>query len=404
MAYRDVEYSNDNYSELLDPADDEEKIELNSLAEDMTTLYEELCNVRKVVLINRVKPLDKPQPEKKNEESKLKTKKLDAPTFSGNLREYPTFKRDYERHMHPVYGNDAYALRGCLKGNAEKVVRGVEDNYQEMFHRLDKKYGCEEKLVDSVMGELKGLKRIQEGDVSKFVKFVEIVESAWLDLSKMGMQAEMDTAMMISQVEKLLPLIQRREWAIYRQQSDGKQEKGSFKMMMKFLIQEKNAIEYMTDDLRWPEYVTKGNSNFAELNQIEVEDKSGRGVVDEMQFQMKIVIDGLAQVAQAISNSSFEGRNPYRSNTPRNNRQYSNQFSNLNPYNYAGMNSRKKCWFHNVDDHEIQNCNAFKALELPARMEAVRKQFACFNCLKPGHVANRTWPKATRIMVKAKLY
>ena len=104
-----------------------------------------------------------------------------------------------------------------------------------------------------------------------------------------------------SYVEKVLPLIQRSEWAIYRQNSDGRGEKGSFINIIKFLIHENNAIEYMTDDLR--------------------------------------------------------------------------------------------CWIHNVDDHEIQNCNALKTMDLNSRMEAVRNQFACFNCLTPGHVASRCFNK-----------
>ena len=49
------------------------------------------------------------QLEKKDEKSRIRTKKLDAPVFSGNLREYPTFKKDYATHMYPVYGEDAYA-------------------------------------------------------------------------------------------------------------------------------------------------------------------------------------------------------------------------------------------------------------------------------------------------------
>ena len=69
---------------------------------------------------------------------------------------------------YPVYGEDAYALMGCLKEDAEKVVRDVEDDYRKMFQRLDEKYGCEEKLVDSVMGELKELSGIQDGDIVGF--------------------------------------------------------------------------------------------------------------------------------------------------------------------------------------------------------------------------------------------
>ena len=87
----------------------------------------------------------------------------------------------------------------------------------------------------------------------------------------------------------------------------------------------------------------------------------------ETQSQMvKMVIDGLAQVAQAVSNSSLDGRSSYWPNTQRdNNRLY-------NAYVGAGMNNNRRNWIHNAYDHELQNCNTFETMNLNSRMEAVR--------------------------------
>ena len=41
--------------------------------------------------------------EMKERNFQVKVKKLDAPTFDGDVRSYPSFKRDYERHMIPSY-------------------------------------------------------------------------------------------------------------------------------------------------------------------------------------------------------------------------------------------------------------------------------------------------------------
>ena len=46
-----------------------------------------------------------------------------------------------------------------------------------------------------------------------------------------------------------------------------------------------------------------------------------------------------------------------------------------------------------MDDHDILHCNAFKDLEVTARMDVVRKQSVCFCCLKIGHVANKCFFK-----------
>jgi hypothetical protein len=73
-----------------------------------------------------------------------------------------------------------------------------------MFRRLDLKYGRPEKLTDNILSELKGLKNIQEGDHMKFISMVETVETCWLDLQRMKLESEINTATMISEIEKLV--------------------------------------------------------------------------------------------------------------------------------------------------------------------------------------------------------
>jgi hypothetical protein len=57
-------------------------------------------------------------------------------------------------------------------------------------------------LADNILSELKGLKNIPEGDHMKFISMVETVETCWLDLKRMKLESEMNTATMISQIEK----------------------------------------------------------------------------------------------------------------------------------------------------------------------------------------------------------
>ena len=85
-------------------------------------------------------------------------KPLDAPRFTGNIRDYPNFKQDFSRLMTRQFGKDPYALRQCLAGSALDTVKGVENDFQEMFARLDGKYGNARKLVDAIIFELKKLK------------------------------------------------------------------------------------------------------------------------------------------------------------------------------------------------------------------------------------------------------
>ena len=81
------------------------------------------------------------------------------------------------------------------------------DDFDEMMNRLDRKYGCSTKLVDSIINDIRKLKKVSDEDHAKLlIKMIETVERAWQDLKGMGLEAEMNTSLMISQIGKLLPL------------------------------------------------------------------------------------------------------------------------------------------------------------------------------------------------------
>ena len=142
----------------------------------------------------------------------IQVKALDAPRFMGDIREYANFKHDFKRLMEPAYGKDAYALRSRLFGPALQTVKGVADDYTQMFQRLDDVFGNSRKFVDSIIYDIKSIKPIQEGDNKKFITMVDIIERCWLGLKRINLTGEIDTIVMISMVEKLLPPTQKREW------------------------------------------------------------------------------------------------------------------------------------------------------------------------------------------------
>lgn len=108
-----------------------------------------------------------------------------------------------------------------------------------MFKRLDLKYGRPDKLADTVLTDIKALKIVPRGNSKTFIEMVEIVEGCWLSLKRMGLGKEMDNATMISEIEKLLPSIQKREWALLKI----KLKHTAFSDFLRFLLDEKTAIE-----------------------------------------------------------------------------------------------------------------------------------------------------------------
>ena len=124
--------------------------------------------------------------------------------------------KDYSNYMETAYGDDAYALRSCLSGKALDITSGVDDDYDEMWRRLNNFYCNPEKLIDSVLQEIKNLPIVRENDSSGFIYLVNTIEKCFLDLKKLGLEREMDTSAMVSHVERLLPRLQMREWTVLK--------------------------------------------------------------------------------------------------------------------------------------------------------------------------------------------
>ena len=82
------------------------------------------------------------------------------PTFDGDIRQYPRFKKDFEQHVLPGLPKESapYALRSCLGREPLSTVRSVEDDIEEMLKRLDEKYGDPAKIADVVIESIKGVK------------------------------------------------------------------------------------------------------------------------------------------------------------------------------------------------------------------------------------------------------
>ena len=198
-AYKGLEIKNDDYLEALDSQDEADKAVIEAIDKDVTVMYAELCTARTIMAKVRaqskferteVKPSTVSLGNGRTEGDKMKVKRLETPKFSGVMRNYPSFKRDYKLHVESYYGKDTFALKNCLTGEALGYVQAVDDDYDEMVKRLDFKYGRPDKLVNGILSELKGLRKCEEND-KKFVQIVNTIEKGYLDLKRLGLQHEL---------------------------------------------------------------------------------------------------------------------------------------------------------------------------------------------------------------------
>ena len=122
---------------------------------------------------------------------KFNVKKISAPEFKGDIRSYAIFKDDYIRLIESKYGDDNFALRSCLSDDVIKQFIWSTD-YQENWKRLDSKYGSSPKVIDYVINSIKTLKPISEGNNSKLIESINVIERGWFYLKRLNKEGEIE--------------------------------------------------------------------------------------------------------------------------------------------------------------------------------------------------------------------
>ena len=383
-AFKNLEERHTEYIELLDTENKDENKLYTAAETNMETQYGRLIEVRSRVNNSANEGNIDKLPTAKFQT--VRVKKLDAPSFGGNLTEYPSFIRDYETHMKPVYGNDPYALKKCLHGEALLTVKGVDDDFNEMKERLDYKYGRPDKLASAIVNKLKNLKAIPEGYNMKFIEFVEIVEQCWLEVKKLDMKEEMNNVTMVTEIEKLMPFHLLREWCIQKDEFQLSHTKNQFPDLLKFLIREKQTMEYIMESTGVKRKPREVKLNLNALVQEKEECNTVELLLNAQKQNdetLNKVVQGLTQVIESMKilpvNRQGYGDN-YQFRTPINRQGYSDNYQVRAPIN-------KKCWLHKSDNHEISICSTFLSMDNKTKIETLRNNGACYSCLNAGHLS-----------------
>ena len=247
------------------------------------------------------------------------------PKFSGNCRDWPQFKKDFEKQVSSVIVDEStvsYALRNALPDNAKSLVRNMSDNIKEMWTRLDERYGDEGKIVEIVLNGIKHFRPIKENEERRLLAFIDIIEKASMELKYLGREPGIKNSTIISIIEEKLPDDLRKKWIERIYEKDSAIDKGDkFPGFLKFLLERKMVVEY---DL-----------NLLKRNKEEV----------KANVRLNLVGDS--------------GQKPA---TP-------------------------KCFLHPGSEHRTDECRLFLDKSVRERSDLVNERRACFNCLNIGHTS-----------------
>ena len=124
-------------------------------------------------------------------------------------------------------------------------MKSIDHDLDAMWKRLDEKYGDPAKVVDE------NTRNLKDGVNKKVVEFINIVEDGYRDLKRLGLEKEITTTTSVRVIEKKLPADVRKEWAKLVSSEDSTvNNMDKFPSLLKFLLNQKQAIEYENADLR----------------------------------------------------------------------------------------------------------------------------------------------------------
>ena len=142
------------------------------------------------------------------------------PKFEGDIREYARFKSQYNKVVKPHVKNEddeIYVLKTeCLKKEAEEHVRNVDDSLQEIWKRLEDRFGRPELASRAFLSDLRQITQVAEGDNMKFIKLVDVVERCYKGLERIGMESEISNSTIIGTIEDRLPPSLKMRWSILK--------------------------------------------------------------------------------------------------------------------------------------------------------------------------------------------
>ena len=181
----------------------------------------------------------------------IKINKPDPIKFSGQPRDFATFKREFEAIVVPRRdaSDIGFHLKQAVPSKHRHLLNNIElSEYEEMMEVLRQEFGSRGKVVKSVTVEIDRMKAVTSD--SGFVEFVEKLEKMKRDLESVHYLEDLTTASTISKIEEKLPALVKIDWKkiVIKEKYRDKSAKENFEKLMEFLIDYKEIVKYDLTD------------------------------------------------------------------------------------------------------------------------------------------------------------
>ena len=172
----------------------------------------------------------------------IKLEKITLKKFDGNIRHYPKFKEEFELYVKPTCIEDqlAIVLWFHLSKKVQNEIDCIDINRSDLWSLLNQKYGSKGKQIDAILGDVI---KVMYGTSNNVLMLINVVETAYRDLARIGCQSEMHSVLFISMIERKLPKNIRFDWTKYAIENYDADGDVKFKQMLKLLRKWKAILE-----------------------------------------------------------------------------------------------------------------------------------------------------------------
>ena len=177
----------------------------------------------------------------------IKLGKAEATLFSGEARDFATFKREFSQIV--ILGRASHDVGYRLKQSIPEKHRHLLDSYDLSDHKgmmdeLESHFGTMRLVVLSVIAELNKLKQPQ--DDKSFVEFVEKIEKAERDLKAVDHIDQMANEVVISKLEEKLPEKVSEDWLdiVVKQELENKSSEIKYQALIEHIVFCKGKAKY----------------------------------------------------------------------------------------------------------------------------------------------------------------
>ena len=277
--------------------------------------------------------------------SNIRMTKMKPPKFSGDIRDFASFKEDFEKMVQKSYEDAVHQIyimkQECLQGDALDLVRNL-NSLEDIWERLTEKYGDTIEIVDSVIRDLRNITIPKMNQDQGLIKLIETLEKGIQDLTAIGKRDKIANAYTVKLMEDKLPRRVLSKWF--------------------------DATQRAEQNLSIPSTVEDAVRPVAPLDRFE---RFLLFLKNERKLTEKLV-----QQTKEKDRSIDEDR-----------RNKGVVKGKLN-MNLKGNTKGNKCLIHPTQPHLTRRCSDYQKMSVNERAKLVKDQSACKLCLSVSHVGS----------------